>query len=102
MATAAERRERLRTALIRELNSQGAKASKDVVDLFVNRAMDHIDNQWVAESNRDREVDRAMKVVDQVVRNLVQFGGPSISLNESRTFIANQTNCIFPWCKPKP
>jgi uncharacterized glyoxalase superfamily metalloenzyme YdcJ len=102
MATAAERRVRLRNALERELASQGARASKEVLDLFVNRAMDHIDNRWNLEANRDQEVDRAVKNVAQVVRNLVSFSGSSISLTESRTFIGNQTNCIFPWCRPKP
>ena len=102
MATPEERRRLLRDALVRELEARRLSYSSEVVELFVERAMSHIDARWSNSSDRDAEAQRAVTSASIVARNLAAFAGRSVTLNESLSFISLRRGCVFPWCKPSP
>lgn len=101
MATDAERRAQLRNAFSSEARRRGVTVPESVVDLFVDRALAHINSRFKVDANRDAQVAIAIENVDTVVKNLSGFAGRSVTLSESRQFIQRQVDCVYPWCRPE-
>ena len=68
MATPEQSRQRLRNAFTQAANVRGLAVTNEVVELFLERAVRHIDARYISEANRDRAVIVAEENIFAVMR----------------------------------
>ncbi|GAA6158496.1 hypothetical protein NBRC116589_06700 [Ruegeria sp. HU-ET01832] len=106
MASEEIHRIQLRRALDDAARIQGVLLTAEARAIFVNRAIQHIYARYLAEQNRDTEVEKATRNAQVLLRNLSPLVenrvSKSIDDTAVRGFIERSTNCIYPFCRPTP
>lgn len=102
MVAAKMRKERLRYAVLREIDRQTVAFDEDAIALLVETAMKHIDDQFTDDETRITQAELAEKTLNPVITSLAELNGGEVKLRGCRQFLGNPTVRNFPWSMPSP
>ncbi len=96
------RKERLRYAVLREIDRQTVTFHDDAIALLVETAMKHIDDHFADDEVRGAQAELAEKSLMPVIASLAELNGGEIKLTGCQHFLGNPTVRNFPWSMPEP
>ena len=96
------RKERLRYAVLREVDRQTVTVHEDAIALLVETAMKHIDDHFEDDEARGMQAELAEKSLMPVIASLADLNGGEVMLMGCQQFLANPTVRHFPWSAPEP
>ena len=98
----------LRIVLYRELKDAAERASlnmtDEAVEVFANRAANHIETRFESVAARREELQGALASLVVLIANLskspVVTQNGLITTSDVREFVEKDTSCFYPWCRP--
>ncbi|MEP3276412.1 MAG: hypothetical protein ABJN26_09915 [Stappiaceae bacterium] len=96
------RAQRLRYAVLREIDRQSVTIREDAIDILVETAMKNIDGCYSNEDDRGVQAEVAEKSINPIISGLVSSGGADITRSRCMEFLENPSPRLFPWSDARP
>jgi hypothetical protein len=102
MVAAEMRKQRLRYAILREIDRLTVAFDEDAIALLVETAMKHIDDNFADDETRGEQAELAEKSLMPVLASLAELNGGDVKLMACQQFLGRPTVQNFPWSMSEP